>query len=78
MVDQFETMTSRVTVFEGLVGRQKLEVDVVNTLAVFEAIDQIQRRAADAANGRQAQFHRTGWNIQRLSAQIEGALVSHV
>ena len=51
----------------------KVEVDVVDRLAVAEAVDQIKRRAADAFDRRQIQFHRTRGNLHRLRAQFESA-----
>jgi hypothetical protein len=49
----------------------ELEVDVVDALAVLEAVDQVQRRAADALDGRQAQFHRPGRDLHRLRAALQ-------
>ena len=57
---------------------QELEVDVVDALAVLEAVDQVQRRAADAADRRQAQLHRPGRHLDRLRAQLERARVGLV
>ena len=52
---------------------EPLEVDVVDALAVFEAVDQVQRRAADAFDRRQPQLHRAGGNLDRLRAEFERA-----
>ena len=58
--------------------RQPLEVDVVDALAVLIAVDQVQRRAADAFDGWQAQLHRAGWNLDRLRAQRQRSVVGLV
>ena len=47
----------------------ELEVDVVDRRAFAEAVDQVQRRTADALDRRQAQFHRPGGNLDGLGAQ---------
>ncbi|MNT21252.1 hypothetical protein D3C72_1565860 [compost metagenome] len=53
----------------------EFEVDVVDGLAVFKAVDQIQRCAADALDGGQAQLHGAGGDFDGLGAQVECALV---
>ena len=40
-------------------------------LAVLVAVDQVQRRAADALDRRQAQLHRAGGHVHRLRAQFQ-------
>ena len=57
---------------------QPLEVDVVDGLAVLEAVDQVQRRAAYALDGRQAQLHGAGGDLDGLRAQLQRALVGAV
>ena len=49
----------------------ELEVDVVDRAAFLEAIDQVERRAADALDRRQAQLHRPGRDVERLGAGLE-------
>ena len=56
----------------------ELEVDVVDGLAIFVAIDQVQGRPADALDRRQSQLHRAGGDVQRLGAKLQGALVGLV
>ena len=53
----------------------ELEVDVVDRRAVAEAVDQVQRRAADALDRRQPQLHRAGRHVDRLRAELERAPV---
>ena len=56
----------------------ELEIDVVDALAVFVAVDQVQRRAANALDRRQAKLHRPGRNLDRLSALFQRQLVGFV
>jgi len=56
----------------------EFEVDVVDGLAVFKAVDQIQRRAADALDGGQAQLHGAGGDVDGLCAQFQRAVVGLV
>ena len=72
MIDDLEAVTVRVTIDT----LDEIEVDVVDRFAVAEAIDQIQRRAADAFDRRQVQFHRTGGHLHRLRAEIERSFES--
>ena len=53
----------------------EVEVDVVDRRAVAETVDQVQRRAADAFDRRQAQFHRARLRVHRLRAELERAPV---
>jgi len=48
-----------------------VEVDIVDRAALLEPIDKIQRRAADTLDGRQPQFHRTGFYFDRLGAKFQ-------
>ena len=56
-------------------AREEGEVDVVDGLAVLEAVDQVQRRAADALDRRQAQLHRPGRDVDGLRAQFQRPVV---
>ncbi len=67
VVDHLEAVAPRVTVH----AIDELEVDVVDALAVFVAVDQVQRRATDATDRRQAQFHGTGGHVHRLRPQFQ-------
>jgi hypothetical protein len=53
----------------------KYEVDVVDRRAVLVAIDEVQDRAADAADRRQLQLHRPAGYVDRLRAVIQGQRV---
>jgi hypothetical protein len=74
VVDQLEAVPARMA----LHAVQELEVDVVDRLAVLEAVDQVERRAADALDRGQAQLHRTGGDLHRLRAQFERARIRPV
>ena len=56
----------------------KIEIDVVDRAAILEAVDQVQRRAANALDGRQAQLHRPGRDVDGLGAQCQCPLVGLV
>jgi hypothetical protein len=62
-----ETMADGVTVRPG----QEFKVDVVDGLAVLKAVDQVQRRTADALDGGQAQLDGAGLNVYRLCALFQ-------
>src|SRR6185436_7226171 len=65
VVDQLEARTLGVAVDAG----DELEVDVVDRLPFLESVDQVDRRAANALDGRQAQLHRAGGDLDRLRTQ---------
>ena len=71
VIDELEAVAHRMAVD----AVDELEVDVVDRRAVAEAVDQVQRRAADALDRRQAQLHRAGRHVHRLRAELERALV---
>ena len=71
---KLQAVADRVAIDAG----EELEVDVVDRLAVLEAVDQVERRAADALDGRQAQLHRPGRHLERLRAELERARVGLV
>ena len=48
------------------------EIDVIDGLAVLETVDQIDRGAANALDGRQAQFGDAGFRFDRLGAFFQG------
>ena len=54
------------------------EVDVVDRKAVFEAIDQVNRRIADAVNRRELELHRPRGDVNRLRAEVQRLLVGRV
>ena len=56
----------------------EFEVDVVDALAVFKTVDQVQRRAANALDRRQAQLHDAGRNVHRLRAHFQRAAIGFV
>ena len=74
VVDQLQAVAHRVTVH----AVEKHKIDVVDRLAFFKPVNQVQRRAADALDGGQVQLHRAGLDFNRLRAEFEGALVGHV
>ena len=74
VVDQAEAVALGMAVHAFM----KDEVDVVDGFAILEAVDQVQRRTANALDGRQLQFHRAGGNVHRLCAQLQRALVGVV
>ncbi|SOY73835.1 protein of unknown function (plasmid) [Cupriavidus taiwanensis] len=74
VVDQLEAVADRVAVD----ALDELEVDVIDRLAFLEAVDQVQRRAADALDRRQAQLHRAGRDLDGLRAQCQRARVGLV
>jgi hypothetical protein len=71
VVDHAKAMPCRVARRRVLVLGQELEVDVVDALAVLVAVDQVQRRAADALDRRQPQLHRPGRDVHRLRATLD-------
>ncbi len=74
VIDLEETASLRVPVD----AIEELEIDVIDGGAALITVDQVQRRSADALDGRQAELHRAGRNIDRLSAQLERAVVGFV
>src|SRR5206468_7895867 len=75
MIDELEAVTWGMTIRAPL---NKLKVNVVDGFAVFKAINQIQRRAANALDGGQVQLHRPGGYFNRLRPQFQGALIGVV
>lgn len=71
VVDDLEAGALRVAVH----AFDEHKVDVIDRAAFAEAVDPVQRRAADALDGRQVQFHRPGFDMDRLGAQLERAVV---
>ncbi len=57
---------------------EEFEVDVVDRVAGRVAVDEIKWCTADALNRRQAQFHRTRGNLDRLCAKLQRAVVGEV
>ena len=55
---------------------QPLEVDVVDARPFSVTIDEIERRAPDRADRRQAQLHRAGRQVDRLGAEFERTRIS--
>ena len=51
------------------------EINVVEGGAILEAVDQVDRRAANALDGRQAKFGNAGLGLDRLGALFQGQLV---
>ena len=74
VVHQLQAVACRVAVD----ALEELEVDVVDRLAVLEAVDEVERRAADALDRRQAQLHRAGRYFDRLRAELQRAVVGLV
>ena len=74
VIERLQAVADRAPIDAG----QELEVDVVDRLAVLEAVDQVERRAADALDRRQAQLHRPGRHLERLRAELERARVGLV
>ena len=74
VVDDLQPVARRMARHAG----HPFEVDVVDALAVFEAVDQVQRRAADALDRRQPQLHRPGGDLDRLRAELERARIGLV
>ena len=50
---------------------QPFEVDVVDARPFSVTIDEIERRATDRTDRRQAQFHRAGRQVDRLGTEFE-------
>ncbi len=71
VVDNLEAGAHRVAVD----AFEEHEVDVIDRTALTETVDQIQRRAADALDRRQVQFHRPGFNVNRLGAQLQRTVI---
>jgi hypothetical protein len=59
-------------------ARDELKVNVVDGLAIFIAVNQVQRSATNALDSRQVQFHGAGAQLYGLGAQLESALVGEV
>ena len=74
VVNQLQAVAHRVVVHPV----DKVKVNVVDRLAVFETVNQVQRRAANAFDGRQPQLHRAGGNVDRLGTQRQRAVVGVV
>ena len=74
VVDDLEAVTRWVAVHPF----DEFKVDVVDALAVFKAVDQIQRRTANALDGRQAQLHRASGHLHRLRAHLQRTFVRFV
>ena len=74
VIDHLEAMPDRMPVH----ALDPFEVDVVDRATFVEAIDQIQRRAADSPDRGQPQLHRAGRHVHRLRAQLQRALVRDV
>ena len=66
VIDQQKTMPTRMFVRPRDDVWQPLKVNVVNRFAVFKAVNQIKRRAANAFDGGQAQLHRSRGDFNRL------------
>ena len=64
VVDEGEAMSRWVSIHP----IDEFKVDVVDAFAVFKAVDQVKRRAANALDCGQTQLHGTGRDIDRLSA----------
>ena len=75
VVDELETMAYGVALVQRRKGRQELEVDVVDALAVFEAVDEVQGSATNALDGRQPQLHGPCGHLHRLGPQVQGARI---
>ena len=67
VVDELKAVARGVSVH----AVDEFEVDVVNALAVFKAVDQIQRRAANALDGGQAQLHGARGHVHRLRPEFQ-------
>ena len=74
VVNQRQAVAHRVAVY----AVQKNKINVVDRLAFFKAVNQVQRRAADALDGGQVQLHRAGLDFNRLRAEFECALVGQM
>ena len=74
VVNQLQAVAHRVAVYP--VKKQK--VDVVDRFAVFKAVNQVQRRPANAFDGGQIQLHRSGLDLNGLRAQCQRTLVGQV
>ena len=57
---------------------EELEIDVVDRIAFLVSIDEIQRCAANAFDGRQTQLHRTGRDVEWLCTELQGARIGQV
>ena len=69
VIDELQAVPHRMAVH----AVDELEVDVVDRPALAMAVDQVQRRAADTLDRRQAQLHRAGRDLDRLGAQLQCA-----
>ena len=67
VIDHLETVALVMTRY----ALDEFKVDVVNALAIFKAINQIQRGTTDALDGRQTQLHRTGRHVDRLGPHVQ-------
>ncbi len=74
MIDRREAMAARAAVH----AVDEMKIDIVDRMAFLETIDQVERRTADALDGRQAQFHRTRGHFERLRTQFQRAAVGEV
>jgi len=74
VIDHLQPVAARVAVD----AVDEVEIDVVDRFAFLEAIDQVERRAADALDRRQAQLHRPGRQLDRLRAELQRARVGGV
>ncbi len=57
---------------------EKLEINIVDTLAILVAVDQVQGRPAYTLDGGEAQFHWAGWDIDWLCASFQSKFISQV
>jgi hypothetical protein len=69
VVDDLEAVTRWVAVH----ALDEFKIDVVDALAVFVTVDQVQRCATNAFDGGQAQLHRAGGHVHGLGPHFQGA-----
>jgi len=71
VIDDLQPRPHRVAVY----AFDKDKINVVDRAAFTVAVNQVQRRAANAFDGRQVQFHWSGRDMHRLCAQFQRAVV---
>ena len=67
MVDELETTTFGMSIH----ALEEFKVDVVDTLTILKAVDQVERRTANTLDSRQSQLHWARGNINWLCAMLQ-------